>query len=132
MVAGIFVDVIKIIIPSGMEKPYYIKDKGMSPWGCYVRPGTTIQPISTLMIDEHYSKRTHSNLRSIPSLRQDLTFSQLKIYYDERGLTLNGRFANTLELVTADGKYNYVAYILADKNGVSVKVAKYSEKIKLT
>lgn len=83
------------------------------------------------MIDEHYSKRTHSNLRSIPSLRQDLTFSQLKIYYDERGLTLNDRFVNTLESVTADGKYNYVAYMLADKNGVSVKVAKYSGKDKV-
>lgn len=58
-------------------------------------------------------------------------FSQLKIYYDERGLTLNERFANTLELVTADGKYNYVAYMLADKNGVSVKVAKYSGKDKV-
>ena len=27
--------VIKIIISSGLEKPYYIKSKGMSPGGCY-------------------------------------------------------------------------------------------------
>lgn len=38
MVAGIFVDVIKIIISSGMEKPYYIKDKGMSPPGVLCSP----------------------------------------------------------------------------------------------
>lgn len=44
---------------------------------------------------------------------------------------MNERFANTLEIVTADGKYNYVAYMLADKNGGSVKVAKYSGKDKV-
>jgi predicted HTH transcriptional regulator len=31
-----------------------------------------------------------------------------------------------LELLTDDGKYNYVAYLLADENGNSIKVAKYS------
>ena len=33
--------VIKIIISSGLEKPYYIKAKGMSPSGCYTRIGTS-------------------------------------------------------------------------------------------
>lgn len=74
------------------------------------------------MIDDLYSKRIHTTLRNIPSPRQDLTFAQLKIYYQERGY----RFANSLELLTPDGKYNYVAYLLADENGVSVKVAKYA------
>ena len=35
--------VIKIIISSGLEKPYYIKGKGMSPSGCYMRVGTSTQ-----------------------------------------------------------------------------------------
>lgn len=29
-------------------------------------------------------------------------------------------------LLTPDGKYNYIAYLLADENGVSIKVAKYA------
>lgn len=53
-------------------------------------------------------------------------FTQLKIYYLERGLELNAEFANSLELLTPDGKYNYIAYLQADENGVSVKVAKYA------
>lgn len=65
-------------------------------------------------------------MRNIVSPRQDLTFAQLKIYYQERGLELNERFANSLELLTPEGKYNYVAYLLADENGVSIKVAKYA------
>jgi hypothetical protein len=38
---------------------------------------------------------------------------------------LNSQFAKTLELLTPDGKYNYNAYLLADGNGVSIKVARY-------
>lgn len=72
------------------------------------------------------SKRIHTTLRNIPSPRQDLTFAQLKIYYQERGLELNEKFVNSLELLTPDGKYNYIAYLLADENGVSIKVAKYA------
>lgn len=123
--------VIKIIISSGLEKPYYLKSKGMSPGGCYMRLGASTQPMPTALIDELYAKRIHTTLRNIPSPRQDLTFAQLKIYYQERGLELNNRFANSLELLTPDGRYNYVAYLLADENGVSIKVAKYAGKDKV-
>ena len=120
------VSVIKILVSSGLEKPYYIKSQGMSPSGCFTWVGTSTQPMTTAMIDELYAKRIHATLRNIQSPRQDLSFSQLKIYYQERGLELNQRFANTLELLTPDGKYNYIAYLLADENGVSIKVAKYA------
>lgn len=120
------VPVIKILISSGLEKPYYIKKQGMSPSGCFIRMGASSQPMTTAMIDDLYSKRMHTTLRNIPAPRQDLTFAQLKIYYQERGMELNEQFANSLELLTPDGKYNYVAYLLADENGVSIKVAKYA------
>ena len=125
------VDVVKIIVSSGLEKPYYIMSKGMSPGGCYMRLGTSTQPMPTSLIDELYAKRIHTTLRNIISPRQDLTFAQLKIYYQERGLELNKQFANSLELLTPDGRYNYIAYLLADENGVSIKVAKYAGKDKV-
>ena len=120
------IPVTKIIVSSGLEKPYYIKNKGMSPSGCYMRLGTSTQPMSTTLIDELYARRIHTTLRNIPAPRQDLTFAQLKIYYQERGLELNKKFASSLELLTPEGKYNYIAYLLADENGVSIKVAKYA------
>lgn len=125
------IPITKIVVSSGLEKPYYIKGKGMSPNGCYMRIGTSTQPMSTALIDELYAKRIHTTLRNIPSPRQDLTFAQLKIYYQERGFELNRRFANSLELLTPDGKYNYIAYLLADENGVSIKVAKYAGTTKV-
>lgn len=81
------IPVTKIVVSSGLEKPYYIKNKGMSPNGCYMRLGTSTQPMPTAMIDELYSKRVHTTLRNVPAPRQDLTFTQLKIYYQERGLS---------------------------------------------
>ena len=65
-------------------------------------------------------------LKNIVSPRQDLTFSQLKIYYEGKGFKLNDKFESSLELYTPEGKYNYVAYLLADENSISIKVAKYA------
>ena len=123
--------IIHIIISSGAEKPYFIKKLGMSAAGCYIRIGTSSQPMTQSMIDDLYARRTHNSLRKIASPRQKLTFEQLQIYYQAKGYTLNDKFAENLDLLTEDGKYNYVAYLLADSNGVSVKVAKYAGKDKV-
>lgn len=125
------IDIIKVLISSGLEKPYYIKNQGMSPNGCFTRVGTSTQPMTTAMIDDLYARRIHTTLRNIASPRQDLKFAQLKIYYQERGLELTDQFAKSLELLTPDGRYNYIAYLLADENGVSIKVAKYAGKDKV-
>jgi len=117
--------IIKIIIASGNEKPYYIKKRGMSEKGCFIRIGSSSEPMSAKMIEELFSRRVRVSLRNIASPRQDLTFEQLYIYYTAKGYKLNENFAKNLELLTDDGKYNYIAYLLADENGVSIKVAKY-------
>ena len=124
-------NIIHIIVSSGLEKPYYIKSQGMSPAGCYIRIGSSTQPMTTNMIEELYSKRIRNSLGKILSPRSDLTFEQLQIYYQGKGLKLNDNFEKNLELVTDNGKYNYTGYLLADNNGVSIKVAKYSGKDKV-
>ena len=118
--------VIRIVVLSGAEKPYYIRSKGMSPDGVYIRVGSSTQPMTIDMIESIFSKRTRTSLKNILSPHQDLSFAQLKIYYEENGLPLTDQFARNLDLLTEDGKYNYFAYLLADSNGVSIKIAKYS------
>jgi predicted HTH transcriptional regulator len=41
-------------------------------------------------------------------------------------LNLNDKFTANLELLTSNGQFNYVAYLMADSNGASIKVAKYA------
>ncbi|MBP3502130.1 MAG: putative DNA binding domain-containing protein [Clostridia bacterium] len=118
-------EVIKVVISSGTEKPYYLRKKGRTPEGCYIRIGSSKERMTFDMIDEMYSKRVKNPLKEIESPRQDLTFRQLKIYYEENGMQLNDNFAKNLNLLTSEGKYNYNAYLLADENNVSIKLVKY-------
>ena len=78
------------------------------------------------MIEELFARRTRNSISRIRSPRQDLSFEQLRIYYQEAGFALNDKFAANLELLIDDGAYNYAAYLLADQNGNSVQVAKYA------
>ncbi|HAV54127.1 MAG TPA: transcriptional regulator, partial [Aequorivita sp.] len=119
-------DILKVIVASGPEKPYHLKKYGMSEKGCFIRLGSAAEPMPQKMIDELFASRTRNSISKIKANRQDLTFSQLKIYYQESGHTLGNAFAKNLELLTEDGLYNYAAYLLADKNNTSIKVAKYS------
>ena len=118
-------EVIKIVISSGTEKPYYLRKKGRTPEGCYVRVGSSKERMTERMIDDMYARRIKNTLKEIDSPRQELTFNQLKIYYEEHGLKLNDNFLQNLDLLTSEGKYNYNAFLLADENNVSIKLVKY-------
>ena len=78
------------------------------------------------MIDEMYSSRIHTSISIMAYPRQNPTFNQLKAHYAAKGIILNDRFADSLGLLTTDGRYNFLAYLLADENDMSMKVAKYA------
>lgn len=118
-------EVIKIIISSGTEKPYYLRKKGRTPEGCYIRIGSSKERMTERMIEEMFVRRIKNSLKEIESPRQDLTFRQLKIHYEGNGMILNDNFARNLNLLTDEGKYNYNAYLLADENNISIKLVKY-------
>lgn len=121
-------DIVKLLVAGGLEKPYYKTRYGLTPKGVFVRVGTATEPMPQPQIDRLFATRTRHSLGNMVATRQDLTFEQLRIYYDEHGKRLSDNFRRTLELQTEDGRYNYVAYLLADENGNSMKVAKYSSK----
>lgn len=122
------VPVIKIFVSSGSEKPYCKTKYGLSEKGCFIRVGSAAEPMPISMIDDLYAHRVRNSLRSIRSPRKNLTFRQLHIYYESKGLSLNEHFMENLDLLTDSGEPNYVAFLLADENNVSIKVAKYAGK----
>ena len=117
---------IKLLVASGSEKPYYLRKQGMSPRGCFLRIGSATEPMTERQIETFFAKRTRNSISRIVSPRQDLKFSQLKIYYEAKGREPNAQFLKNLELYTEDDRYNYAAYLLADINNTSIKVAKYA------
>lgn len=120
--------VIKIIVASGPEKPYYLRKQGMSEKGCFIRVGTASEPMPSRIIENLFAKRTRNSLGKIRSNQQKLKFEQLRIYYEEAGKKLNSQFANNLGLQTEDGAFNYVAFLMSDINALSIKLAKYNGK----
>jgi predicted HTH transcriptional regulator len=118
-------------LAGGMERPYYIKQKGCSEAGCFIRVGNCAQPMSEAMIERLLSKRHPVSLVNMPSRHQALTFRQLKIFYEGKGKNLNAHFAQTLDFRTRDDEYNQLALLFADENNVSIRVAKWRGADKL-
>ena len=121
-------DVIVIGLASGTTPPYYIKQKGRSEAGCFIRIGASSQPMTEEMIEQLLSKRIPVSIANLPARHSDLTFAQLKIYYEEKRKPLNTRFANNLSFYTPDKQYNQVAYLFADENRFSFRFAKWLGK----
>lgn len=117
---------LKITIAKGYDTPYHIRGMGMTPDSCFIRVDSSNERMDEHLINKMFRERTKSSLKNIISPRQDLTFTDLKIYYTEKGFDVGDNFEKQLEFFTKDGKYNYVAYLLADNNRVSIKVAKYA------
>ena len=72
------------------------------------------------------SKRQNITLQTLPSPRHNLSFKQLCIYYEEKNLEPTEQFIESLDLRQSNGEFNYAAYLLADDNNVSIKVAAYT------
>ena len=54
----------------------------MTEKGCYLRIGSASEPMPQEMIEAFYGKRIRNTIGRIESPRHELTFEQLKIYYD--------------------------------------------------
>jgi len=109
--------VLIISIKEGAEKPYYIKNKGLSESGAFIRIGSAAQPMTSKMIHAFQNKSFPKSLINIASPEQELTFAELFIHYRRFSKPLNDNtFAKTLNFLTENGKYNYLAYLMADNN----------------
>ena len=62
-----------------------------------------------------------------PSTKTDLSFRLLKNLYSINGYTINDeQFEKNTIFYTIDGRYNYMAELLADENNVSIKVVTFA------
>ena len=61
----------------------------------------------------------------------DLTFDQLFLYYDMKGIKLReDTFKKNLELLTPSGKYNLLAQLLSDNSHIPIRFALFNGKDK--
>lgn len=116
---------VHITVAKGIERPYHIKGMGMTSDSCFIRVGSSTEKMTTTLINKMFRARTKESLKNIVSPIQDLTFRELKMYYIEKGFDVGDNFERQLDFYTNDNKFNYIAYLLADNNKISIKFAKY-------
>ena len=118
-------NVIKIEV-RGSEKPY-------SAYGrYYMRSADEDRELSPTALKELMDKQTSSDILTlVPAPVQTLSFNKLKIAYVTAGLTVNqSTFEDNTGLKNNDGKYNLMAFLLADENDISIKVVTFAGKDK--
>ena len=119
-------NVIKIEV-RGSEKPY-------SAYGrYYMRSADEDRELSPTALKELMDRQSSSDiLMLIPSPVQALTFNKFKIAYVTAGLTVEqATFEDNTGLKNGDGKYNMMAFLLADENDISIKVVTFAGKDKM-
>ena len=118
-------DVLHVVIASGNQKPYYVRKLGMCPEGCFVRVANSCLSLSEKQIFDLYSKRSRTSLTNMASPRQDLSFRQLRIYYDELGFEFKENTYKQLGFLLEEGSFNYLAYLLSDQNALVFNVGRF-------
>ncbi|MBQ3783464.1 MAG: putative DNA binding domain-containing protein [Lachnospiraceae bacterium] len=118
-------NIIKIEV-HGSEKPY-------SAFGrYYMRSADEDRELSPTALRELMDRQALSDILTLVSAPlQNLTFNKLKIAYVTAGLTVDQTtFEENAGLKNSDGKYNLMAYLLADENDISIKVVTFAGKDK--
>lgn len=126
-------DIIRIEIKKG-DKLFYIKKYGMSENGCFIRIGSSCKSLTPDEIQDRFIKSLmikETNIIDIPSIKNNLTFKILKNYLISNNNHISDNtFFDNYHLLTSDGKFNYLAEILADKNDIVINVATFSSNDK--
>ena len=114
-----------------------VEAKGdQKPYACFgnylIRVGSENKKIMPQELGDLFFTNSNLPTEKIEALNQDLTFNGLKSLYISNGYTINdSTFAKNMGLLTANGKYNYIAEILSDNNNCSIKVVRFKGKDKL-
>ena len=126
-------DIIRIEVNKG-DKLFYIKKYGLSENGCYIRVGSTCKSLTPEEIQDRFIKSLtikDTNIIDIPSARKNLTFKILKNYLISNNNHISDdTFLENYHLLTKDGKYNYLAEILSDRNDIVINVATFASNDK--
>ena len=122
--------VIEINVSVGINRPYYIREKGLKPTGVYVRKGSSSQPVTDEGIREMIIQNSGRSFECGRSMNQDLTFLTLTAELQKRFLELGTSQMRTLHLTGEDGLDTNLAFLLSDQCEVTTKVAVFQGKDK--
>ena len=113
------------VFAAGNNRPY-------SSNGNYlIRVGSENKKIDPDLLADLFFSSQSASIENMESINQNLSFNQLKQMFVNKGLTINEDNFNDNMHFLVNGKYNYLANLLADENDISIKVVRFEGKDKL-
>lgn len=122
--------IIVIEVLRGTNKPYYIKSKGMTIDGVFVRLGATVQHATRETIREMIIESAGILFEKNISINQDLTFIYANELFKKKNISFGNVEKKNLGLINKDNKYTNLGLLLSDQCPYSIKVARYKDNTK--
>lgn len=117
--------VVEIRIQKGPDRPYYLRDKGLTPGGVYIRNGSASNPASTYLIKKMISE-SFGSFEDMLSVEQELTFKQMSDEFEKRDIDFAEAQMQSLGLVNSDGMYTNLGLLVSDQCPHIIKCAVFS------
>ena len=119
-------DVVAVTVQKGTDRPYYLAAKGLKPSGVYVRNGTSTDPSTDTAIRRMIKETDGDRFEDMRSLEQELTFTAAEAEFQKRDVAFGLAQRQTLGLISADGVYSNLGYLLSDQCPGAIKAATFS------
>ena len=117
--------VVEIRIQKGPDRPYYLRDTGLTPGGVYIRNGSASNPASTYLIKKMISE-SFGSFEDMLSVEQELTFKQMSDEFEKRDIDFAEAQMQSLGLVNSDGMYTNLGLLVSDQCPHIIKCAMFS------
>ena len=115
--------IVAIDVQRGTERPYYISKKGLRPEGVFVRQGYSSVSATNTAIRCMIKETDGDYFEEMRSLEQDLTFEAAKKEFSERNILFGEAQMKTLGIMTHDGVYTNLGFLLSDQCVHTIKAA---------
>lgn len=118
-------NVLVVEITPGIDKPYYLKEKGLKPSGVYVRYGRNKSQATQEEIKRMIKESSDLEYEALESKNQQLTFRSLELAFEERNKDFKAFKMITSGFINSNNKYTNLAFIFSDQYNIQTKVAVY-------
>lgn len=117
--------IIKCTVSAGIERPYFLGKKGLTPEGVYIRVGSTSRNVNESAIRSMIVEASGKSYEECRSLMQNLSFKAMSKEMKKRKLSFGKPQMKILKLIGEDGLYTNLALLLSDQCPFITKVAEF-------
>lgn len=124
-------NIIKITVNEGSNKPYFLKEKGLTPAGVYVRQGSSSAQASYENIKQMIKNTDGVAFEDERSLSQELTFKEAKYEFENNNLEFNESKKISLGIKNKENLYTNLGLLMSDECPFTIKIAVFEGKDKM-